>query len=61
MFYVANECASTSHKFRENSSDTTLQYFTNEVRVSGKGFDVLHAGNGPDGNKLVTVHLGYQV
>lgn len=55
------ESASNSHKYKENSSKSTSQYIQNEVHVSGEGFDVLHASNGPDGNKLITVHLGYQV
>lgn len=45
----------------EDSFTGTSEYVQNEIHVCGKSFDVLHGGNGPDGNKLITVHLGYQV
>lgn len=47
--------------YGKKSKDSTLQYFTNKVHISSKCFNVLQAGNGPDWNKLVTVHLWYQV
>lgn len=37
----------------------TSQDIQNEVHVCCKSFNVLHASNSPDWNKVITVHLGY--
>lgn len=39
----------------------TSQHVQDEVQVSGEDLDALHAGDGPYGDKLVTIHLGHQV
>lgn len=39
----------------------TSQHVQDEVQVSGEDLDALHAGDGPNGNKLVAVHLRHQV
>lgn len=39
----------------------TFQHIQDKVHVSGEDLDALHAGNGPNRDKLVTVHLGHQV
>lgn len=39
----------------------TSEYVQDELHVSSEGLDALHAGYGPYGDKLVTVHLGHQV
>lgn len=43
------------------NSPLTSQHVQDEVHVSGEDLDALHAGNSPNGDKLVTVHLGHQV
>lgn len=39
----------------------TSQHVQDEVQVSGEDLDALHAGDGPNGNELVAVHLRHQV
>lgn len=39
----------------------TSQDIQDEVHVSCEDLDSFHAGNSPNGDKLVTVHLRYQV
>lgn len=39
----------------------TSQHIQDEVHVRGEDFNALHAGYSPNGDKLVTVHLGHQV
>ena len=39
----------------------TSQHIQDEVHISGENFDALHAGYSPNGDELVTVHLGHQV
>lgn len=43
------------------STALTSQHIQDEVHVSGENLNTLHAGYRPDGDKLVTVHLGHQV
>lgn len=42
-------------------SQLTSQHIQDEVHVSGEDLDALHAGYGPNRDKLVTVHLWHQV
>lgn len=39
----------------------TSKHIQNKVHVSGQNFYALHAGYGPDRDKLVTVHLWHEV
>lgn len=39
----------------------TSQHVQDEVQVSGEDLDALHTGNGPNGHKLIAVHLRHQV
>lgn len=39
----------------------TSQHIQDEFHVRGEDFNALHAGYGPNRDKLVAVHLGHQV